>query len=396
MTASILFNPRSPEFRDDPVSVYDALRDQGPVFQNTEDTWVSVGYNSSLLILREPKLISKASEWRLSHMSPGPFRHYCQNTMAFMDGEHHKGVRSALSPAFGPANIKKLTETVEKLCDEIVLPLKKQPQFDFITDVATPLPLYVICEILGIPRDYRELFGHGAHCIVSALEPMASQDIIDAADAACAELSEIVIAYAEQRPADPDGDLISFMKAQHEASHLTWDEFVQHIIFILAAGHETTSTLISQAMNHLLKNPEVADELRDDPSLTATAVSECLRLYPPLQFVMRVADEAFDIGGVTVPAGNKIFVLLGAANRDPEMFPEPNKLDLRRKNAAQNLAFIAGPHTCLGNNLARMESRIAFERVLRHMPQLRFDGDPTPNLNFVFQGFRNMPVRQEV
>jgi cytochrome P450 len=327
-------------------------------------------------------------------MSEGPFKTYCANTMAFMDGEGHKRTRAALAPVFGPANIKKLTTIIETLCDELIASLEDRDSFDFMKDFATSFPLNVVCDILGIPRDHREIFGTGSHHVVAALEPMASAEIIDRAHTACSKMGEILGGYADERKADKDGDLISYMKAQFEDGVLSYDEFINHMIFVMVAGHETTSTLMSYSMNHLLENPGIAEELRDDPSLTQTAVSEFLRLYPPLQFVMRYTEEPYDIDDVTIPAHKMIFVGLGGANRDPEMFPNPDTCDLRRKNAAQHLAFIAGPHTCLGNNLARLETKIAFEKLLKHMPPLTRNGDAVPNTNFLFQGFSSLPVRK--
>lgn len=394
MQDQIFFDPRSPELRNDPVSLFEKLRANGPVFENPDGTWTSVGYKSSLLILREPRIVSKASEWRLSQMSEGAFRDYCKATMAFMEGDTHKRVRSATSSMFGPANIKRLTEIIENLCDELIDSLRERQQFDFMNDFAAPFPLNVIGDILGIPRDKHGMFGDGARRVVAALEPFASREIIESAHHACEEMGEALAGYADERPADKEGDLISRLKAQYEESLLSREEFINQMIFVVVAGHETTSTLMSYAMNHLLTHPEITDTLRADPSLTQNAVAEFLRLYPPLQFVMRYTEQPFEVEGVTIPANKIIFVGLGGANRDPEMFSAPHTCDVRRKNAAQHMTFIAGPHTCLGNNLAKLEAKIAFEKLLKDLPPLESNGEPTRNTNFLFQGFSKLPVRQ--
>ncbi|MCB1395632.1 MAG: cytochrome P450 [Rhodobacter sp.] len=391
---NVAFDPRSPRLREDPVAFWEGLRAKGALYPNGNGTWVATSYRACSELLRDSQNVAKATAQRLANMPRGRFYDYNVNTMAFMDGPEHRKVRGAVFPAFGPGNIRRMTETVEALCGEFMADLKGRPGFDFMRDFATPFPLYVICDILGIPRDHRETFGEGAHAVVAGLEPMAPPELIARADAACDALGAIVTRYARERPADPDGDLISFLKAQHEAGLIDWDQYVNHMIFLLVAGHETTSTMLSQGMNYLLRHPEQAAALRADPSRAMTAVNEILRLHPPLQFVLRQTLAPVTVEGVELPAGQLIFVLVGAANRDPEMFPDPDTLDLARTNAASHLAFIAGPHTCLGSNLARLEGRMVFERILREMPDLMLDGPPAPNQNFLFQGFSAMPVRQ--
>jgi len=395
MQTGPVFDPRSPLLRQDPVAFWTKMRAGGPLYPNGDGTWVATSYKACSEILRDSQNVTKATTRRLAAMAPGRFHEYNANTMAFMDGPEHRTVRGAVLPAFGPGNIRRMAQTVEALCDAFMMELSQRARFDFMTDFATPFPLYVICDIMGVPQEHREAIGHHAHAIVAGLEPMAPPELVAAANEACEEIGAIVTHYAKERPADPEGDLIGFLKAQHEAGLITWDQYINHLIFLVAAGHETTSTMLSQGMHFLLTHPEEAAALRAEPSLATVAANEVLRLFPPLQFVLRQTVAPIQVEDVDIPEGQLVFLLVGSANRDPGMFPDPDRMDLTRANAASHLAFIAGPHTCLGSNLARLEGRVAFERVMRDLPGLVLDGAPVPNGNFLFQGFRNMPVRRQ-
>ncbi|WCP15926.1 Biotin biosynthesis cytochrome P450 (plasmid) [Sphingobium sp. AntQ-1] len=387
-----IFDPWSEAFKTDAFQVYKDFRAHAPVFQNVDGGWIIATYDACFRLLSDRKSLLRTPE--LGNFPPGRFHDYNRFSMAYMDAPDHPRVRSALASAFTAGALANLGPAIQAACDELLDKLIDADSFDFVKEFAEPFPLHVVCELIGVPRDERALFHRAAHAVTAGLEPGASAERLAAADRACTELGEVLEGYMEERRRTPTGDIISLMLTHQESSKLTHDEFVNQLIFLLLAGHETTATLLTFGMKLLLEQPDVANRLRDNPDLIGKAVEEFLRLHPAVHFVPYTAAQPIEIQGVTIPAGSHMTVMLASANRDADQFPNPDVLDIERSNSARHLAFSTGGHSCLGNNLARAEARIAFKTILSRMPDLQSGGTPKRVDKIMFQGFESLPVRR--
>ena len=389
-----VFDPWSESFRENPFKAYEDLRARGDVFENPDGSWVITSYEVCARLLKDRKRLRRYPDRSLLAFPEGRFRDYNLYTMPFMDPPDHPRVRNSVAAVFTPRALASMETAVRAACDELIGELAQQETFDFAKDFAGPFPLYVICRMLGVPLDERELFRHGADAVTAGLEPAASAEVLAAAASACEDLAATLEVYVAERRGSNGTDIISLLLSQEAATDLSHDELINQLIFLLLAGHETTATLLNMGMKLLMEDLALAQRLRDDPSLIAVAVEEFLRLHPSLHFIKYYAAEAIEVGDVVIPADSEIVFLLASANRDPLQFPDPDAVDVTRTNATRQLAFSVGPHTCLGNNLARMEARVAFQEILTKMPKLRIDGEPVQNSKIVFQGLESLPVRQ--
>ena len=386
------FDPRSAAYRADPWAAYRRLAAEAPVFQNPDGAWVVCSFEAATRLLADRQRVLKRPDLLLRAFPPGDFRDHNANTMTFMDPPDHTRVRRAMAHVFTPGAIGYLQERIEAICTELLDGMEGQAEFDLVEAFAQPLPLFVICEMLGIPRDARPRFKAGAAAVVAGLEPGAGVDTLEAANAAIRELTALMGGYMESRSPGQGADVLSLLLGLSEEETLSPSELIHQAIFLLNAGHETTTTLIGSGAWALLREPAARARLQAEPEAYGAAVDELLRLYPPLHFTYRRAAERIELEGAVIEPGALILILLAAANRDPAQFPDPDRLDVDRPNAKRHLSFAVGPHTCLGNNLARMEAATALRRLFERFPDLRLAGEPVRNQGLIFQGFAELPT----
>jgi cytochrome P450 len=319
------------------------------------------------------------------------------NQVIFMDPPQHTRLRSMLMRAFSPDAIKRLVPRIEMLLSGLLEAIPRGTEVDFIRSVAQPFPALVIADVLGIPRsDWDQLL---RWCDVfmdffSAV-PAPFELALDAQKAAI-ELIEYMKPIVEQRKSEPGDDLISMMlEAEGRRSEITSEEMLAQCMLLMIAGHETMRNLLGNGLHTLLCNPATMERVRRNSALVRSAVAEILRFQGPVQGITRVARVPFQIFGEPVEAGQVVIVLAAAANRDPDQFPEPDQFDIDRVNNA-HLTFGAGPHTCLGNYLARLESEIALATLLGAYPRIELrDARPPWAQTVLVRGLQSLNVAFE-
>jgi cytochrome P450 len=263
---------------------------------------------------------------------------------------------------------------------------------DLIADLAYPLPVTVIAELLGVPPIDHEVFQAWSAALVGSLDPIAATERSQRATSALEELRHYLAGIIARRRRAPQDDLISrLVAAEEQGDRLNSEELLQMGVLLLVAGHETTVNLIGNGVNALLEHPDQLDRLRRHPALIQSALEELLRFDSPVQMTHRVAMDDLPLGGNWIRAGQMVMAVLGAANRDPEAFPEPDRLDLAR-SPNHHVAFGQGIHYCLGAPLARAEGQIAIGRLVARFPTLRRDGEPRRRPNINLRGFESLPL----
>ncbi|MFA7295998.1 MAG: cytochrome P450 [Dehalococcoidia bacterium] len=394
-----IFNPFLPSFERNPYPAYASLRASDPVhWSETLGAWVLTTYEDCDRVLRDPKRFSN-NPLNASVQVADAIRERRRElplgmvpTVLNSDGEVHARLRGIVSRAFTPRVVEGLGPRIAEVAEFLLDAAPSSGAFDLVRAFSEVLPVVVIAELLGVPADDRPLFRRWATAIAATTRPMPTPGAIEDVKVAATELIEYMTKVIEERQREPREDLISaLVRAEGEEARLSRDELLAFITVLLVAGHETTTHLIGNGMHALLQAPEQLALLRAEPTLIPAAVEELLRLDSPVQALVRIATESVEFRERRIEAGAVLLVMIGAANRDPARFAEPDRLDVRRADN-DHLAFGRGPHFCLGAPLARLEGRIAFEALLRHYPSIAAAGTPERSSTFVLRGMRSLPV----
>ncbi len=372
----------------DPYPVLAGLREASP-FAEFGGAFVIVGRHADCsAVLRHP---NASSERGRSLLTPTPPRRVRDRpSFLSLDPPDHTRLRRLVSKAFTPRTVARLEPRIRAITDQLLNAAAAAGQMEIVSQLAYPLPVRIISELLGVPvEDHPRFAGWSARLAHSlqpgfGIDPAVAQARADAAQVASDEFAVYFRELIAIRRAQPAQDLLSEMiAAEDDGEKLTEDELIATCVLLLVAGHETTVGLISNGILALLRHPSQLALLRDDPGLAAAAVEETLRYDAPVQMTARVARGGMQVGTVAAPDGGLILLLLAAAGRDPRVFAGPDKFDIRR-GATGHLAFAAGPHFCLGAPLARLEAAIALESFARRikLPELNVSSlDYKPNLN---------------
>jgi len=314
--------------------------------------------------------------------------------LIFMDPPEHTRLRKLLNKGFSPAAIDALRPQVDDLVDRMLKPLKSGMEIDLLSEFAYPMPVSVISEMMGVPEALHGQFGEWSRAIALFRgSPNRTVEYARAAQDAMLHLTDYFRKTVADRKCNKGNDLISLLiDIEEEGEVLTEEEVYAQCIALLFAGHETTRNLIGNGMYTLLKNPEQTAELRENPEMIRSAVEELLRYESPVQFTARVLKEDIELCGQHIPQKWTVLCMLGAANRDPKRFKDPNQLDLKRLNN-QHLAFSAGPHACIGGQLARLEGQIAILNLVERFPNMKPIG-PRPEWadTFGLRGLKSLRV----
>ncbi len=396
----------NPAFLANPYPVYAMLRATSPVLRPPIPGYEGPGvaaltrYQDVESVLRDPRFsvdrtrahVFQAFSDRFPRqllLGPDGFR-----TMLMMDPPDHTRLRHLVNRVFTPRRVEeRLRPRIEALVDELLAPVRERGELDLMRDFAEPLPAIVIAELLGVPaKDHRQFKAWSSELLAEgparAFEPGAQERTA----ALFGRLREYMRGIVDERREAPGEDLISGMlEAQAERDALSEGELISTSLLLLIAGHETTTNLIGNGLLALLRNPDQLERLRREPGLLENAIEELLRYDSPVQATVRIATEDVALGGTTIPKDAVAVVLLGAANRDPAEFPEPDRLDLARENV-RHLSFGLGTHFCLGAGLARLEARLAFRGLLA-LPKLALATEaPEYRPNPFLRGLRSLPV----
>jgi pimeloyl-[acyl-carrier protein] synthase len=386
----------SPAFREDTYPHYDAYRGPHPLLRVADTMWLALGHADVTAMLRHPKLSSDERRATSQIGRPEPGR--LETSLVFMDPPDHTKLRGLVARAFTAkrvADLRPAAETITaRLLDETEAAGARGEVVDLISSLAYPLPVRMICLLLGVPETDEGAFTGWSRSLARTLDPsvLRSAEMDAAIAAAEAELAGYLGTLLSFRRTNPGDDLLSALLAvEADGDRISPREVVDLALLLLVAGHETTVNLIGNGVFALLRAPDQLERLRRAPDLIPAAVDELLRFDSPVQMSQRIAMEDLDLGGVPVKAGDEILLVLGAANRDPSVFAEPHRLDVTR-DARRHVAFGGGIHHCLGAALARLEGQVALTGLLTRFPRLALAGCPRRRPMFVLRGLESLPV----
>jgi len=379
------------DFYDDPFPYYRALRERDPVHLMPDGAYFLTRYADILEIYRDPKTFSsdKKVEFHPKYGDSPLYEHHT-TSLVFNDPPLHTRVRRLIMGALSPKAIAAMEPALIALVDRLLDGIEKQQRADLIPEFAAAIPVEVIGNLLGVPHQERGPLRRWSLAILSALEPSLSPEISQAGNLAVTEFLDYLrtlVADRTRHPGDPEKDVLTrLIQGEPDGERLTETELLHNCIFILNAGHETTTNLIGNALQLLLEWPDQQALLRSNPGLIGTAVEEFLRMESSNQLGNRLTARAVDVGGVPFPPATQITLCIGAANRDPAQFPDPDRLDIQR-SPNRHLAFGSGPHQCAGMHVSRLEGRIAISRFLARFPNYRTAAPPVRSRRARFRGY---------
>lgn len=389
---------RDPGVAGEPYAVYRELRETVPVHRSFTGHWVLSRYADAEHVMQAPGVGKDVRAFVRGQGVPDWEHHPCFTRMLdhliWANPPVHTRHRKLVSKVFTPRAVAAWEPAIEQRVAELLAPLRDGGEVDLLETFAFPLPVAVIGSLLGVPRADWPMFHRLIRQVVLCVEPSPTAEQLALADKAAVELNSYFDALIAERRAHPREDLISALTSVDDSGdRLSPSELNSMVQFLFGAGFETTTNLIGNGMLALLRAPQQLALVRSDESLLPGAVEELLRYDCSVQLTMRTAFEDIDVSGATVPAGESIVVLLGAANRDPERFPDPDRLDVTRPRV-KPMSFGGGIHYCLGAGLARLEGRIAFRELLRVFPRIELATDrPEWRTNLTLHGLERLPVR---
>ena len=365
----------SEDYLVDPYSVLAALRAQSPVHKNTDGTFVLTCYADIVQTYRDPLIWSsdKRATFKPKFGNTPLFEHHT-NSIVFIDPPDHTRIRRLFQSAFTRKALAAFVPRITSLVDEYLNRLEDQGQMEVVEEFSFRLPIEVVCDLLGVPRQDREFIRGWANAILTVLEPTLIQKQLDDGNQAVVDFKQYLrdlIAYRRAHPNDAqDTEVLTILAdAEADGKRLTEIELLHQCIFMLNAGHETSTNMITHGIHEMLLNPDQIDLLSENPDLIEPMVEEVLRYQAPIQINNRRANSDQILSGITIPADTTVHMMINAANRDPAQFSNPDRFDITRR-PNRHLSFGLGVHICAGNALARVEAQIAFQRLFRRFPKL--------------------------
>ncbi len=385
------------DFIDNPHPTLHALRAQAPLHRNADGSAYLTRYADVVKVYASRDMLSDKTEEFGRKFGQCPLQRHHTTSLIFNDPPYHTVVRKLIAGAFTPRRLAEFEPLIAGIVDRLLDRVADLGDLDLIDDFAKVLPTEIISLMLGIPPEYRARLRGYSIAILGALDPVVSPARMAAGNAAVEEFSAILNDLINHRRANPDGAgpgevLDGLIHGEHDGRRLTQEELIQNCIFLLNAGHETTTSLVGNSIGLLLDHPDQLRLLQGEPGLIAGAVEECLRVESPLQIGNRLAGEDIVLTDGVLPRGTYIHTSIGAANRDPDQFPDPDRFDIRR-SPNRHIAFITGIHVCLGASLARVEGRIAIGRLIQRFPHLAQTGARVRLPLARFRGYTAFPVR---
>jgi cytochrome P450 len=385
----------TPEGRVDPYATYEDIRSFGDVSEVYEGFYVTTRYAIIDELLRDPGTRVSDRElfkrWMPDYRPEGASASVL-DSMLQTNAPDHTRMRRLASGAFTARRVAAMRDTIESLSQRLADDIADADDVDFMDRFAYPLPIQVICSLLGVPGEDQEWFRTQAGIVTIILEPQLSWESFPEADAASLALGEYFADLVQSRRAEPRDDLTTaLVHASDEGGSLSHDELLANLILLLVAGFETTTNLLGNGLRAILDRPELAAALRADPDLAGRYVEETLRYDSPVQLTSRWSKEPMTVGGVEIKPYEQIMMLLGAGNRDPERFSDPARFDPMREGN-QPLSFGGGAHYCMGAPLARLEAQVALPLLLRRFPDLHLAGDPVHRDRLTLRGYATLPI----
>jgi cytochrome P450 len=395
-----LFNPLSPEFIRDPYPHYERLRIADPMHLTPFGAYVASRHAEVSLVMRDKRFGKDYVERTKRRYGPDimeePVFRSMSHWMLQQDPPDHTRLRGLVVKAFTARRVEDMRPRIQEIVDQTLDRMAPQGHMDLIEDFAFRLPVTIICDMLGIPEEHREVFYTSSRSGGRLLDPVPlSKAEIEQGNAGNLMAQMYFQQLFELRRKHPGDDLTTqLVQAEEDGSKLSNEELIANIILLFGAGHETTVNLIGNGLLALHRNPDQLALLKANPELITNAIEEFLRYDSSVQLTGRVAlEDIDDLGGKKIPKGESVLCLLGSANRDPAVYPDrPDRLDITRPKI-RPLSFGGGIHLCLGAQLARIEAEVAISTLLRRLPDLKLDNAENPEWRptFVLRGLKNLP-----
>jgi pimeloyl-[acyl-carrier protein] synthase len=390
-STEVVFNPFLPEFHANPYPFYHRLRAADPVHRTPMGLWVLTRYDDVVAVLKDPRFGREGFEQILANVYGEGAR-----SMLFRDPPDHTRLRGLVSQAFTPRMIERMRSHIQDIVDRLLDRVQNANAMDVIADLAYPLPVTVICEMLGVPTD-----AHSGICqwsadlarSVDAIGMPTDEEVVKRGRVAQQAMLDYFSDLIPERRQTPRDDLLGLLiAAEEQGDRLSEGELLITCILLFVAGHETTVNLIGNGLLALLNHPDELAKLRADLTLLPGAVEELLRYDSPVQRTARITNTDVELDGRKIAKGSLVVTAIGAANRDPAHFPDPDRLDITRRDN-RHIAFGFGIHFCLGAPLARLEGQIAIDTLLRRMPGLRLvTSAPEWRESSTLRGLKRLPV----
>ncbi len=387
-------------FHDNPFPVYRALREHAPVKRMADGSYFLTRYDDLIAVYKDTRTYSsdKKLEFKPKYGDSLLYEHHT-TSLVFSDPPLHTRVRKLIAGALTPRAIASMEDGLIRLVDTLLDRMHDNAQrngkVDLIEDFASAIPIEVIGNLLGVPVDEREPLRDWSLAILGALEPVLSPEVFDAGNRAVAEFIDYLnglIARRRAQPGNADTDVLTrLIQGEPDGEKLSAKELLHNCIFLLNAGHETTTNLIGNGLVSLCEYPAQRARLLASPELIKSAIEEMLRFESSNQLGNRITTQAVEIGGVAMPAQTRLTLCIGAANRDPSQFDDPESFDIAR-GPNRHLAFASGAHACAGMSLARLEGQVAIGRLVQRFPNYALAGAPLRSGRVRFRGFLQIPA----
>jgi len=396
-SSEVLFDPFLPEFNADPYPFYHRLREADPVHQSPLGFWVLTRYDDCVMVLRDPRFGRAGFEGLLESVYGNTVEQgRLPTSMLFRDPPDHTRLRGLVSRAFTPRVVEGLRPRIQQIVDGLLDRVQGAGRMEVISDLAYPLPVTVISEMLGVPEGDRERIKQWSADIARSLDAIGlptDPEIVDRGRTGRHAIGDYFRSLIPERKKRPRGDLLSLLiEAEEQGDKLSEGELLATCVLLYIAGHETTVNLIGNGLLALLRHPKELERLRDAPSLIQSAVEELLRYDGPVQRTARITNADVELAEHKIPKGSMVVPVIGAANRDPAHFPDPDRLDVSRPDN-RHIAFGFGIHFCLGAPLARLEGQITLGTLLHRLPQLALSTErPEWRESQVLRGLKALPV----
>ena len=389
-----LFNPPS-DFIDNVYKYYNLLREKSPIHKNSDGSYILTSYKDLVGVYRNFKIWSsdKKTEFGAKFGASPLFEHHT-TSVVFVDPPDHTRIRKIFQQAFTPKSILGLEKDINKLVDSYLVMMHEKKKFDFVSDFSFRLPVDVVCSVLGIPSEDRQLIRDWAHKILGALEPNLTPKQLDEGSSAVVSFKQYLkdqIKFRKTHKNINKANEILSLLIEAEGLKLSETELLHQCIFMLNAGHETSTNMLSHGLNELINHRDQYNLLQKEHGRIDTAVDEILRFQPPIQINNRRCLEKTILGDIMVPEGTSVHMIIAAANRDPSQFFEPEIFNISR-SPNRHLSFGLGIHICAGINLARLEAKIAFQSLLSSFKEINLLKKPNIANRIRFREIKEMQV----
>ena len=389
-----LYNPPR-DFIDNIYKYYNLLREKSPIHKNCDGSYVLTSYKDIVGVYRNFKIWSsdKKNEFGAKFGSSPLFEHHT-SSVVFVDPPDHTRIRKIFQQAFTPKSILGLEKAINKLVDSYLVMMNDKKKFDFVSDFSFRLPVDVVCSVLGIPTEDRHLIRDWAHKILGALEPKLSPKQLDEGSSAVVSFKQYLkdqIKFRKTHKNINKANEILSLLIEAEGLELSETELLHQCIFMLNAGHETSTNMLSHGLNELIHHRDQYKLLQKEPRRIETAIDEILRFQPPIQINNRRCLETTILGDVIIPKGTSVHMIIAGANRDPLQFVEPDTFNISR-SPNRHLSFGLGIHICAGINLARMEAKVAFLSLMSSFKEINLSKKPNVANRIRFREIKEMQV----